>query len=204
MNSQKNSSYRAFTLAELLIALVILGVIATFTIPKVLTTQQNSQRTAVFREVIASLYQVAEAGVLEGVFTPTSQDSDQGPYFLDKLNFVKLCSTDSLAQGCWDAAQGDIDYDDAEMGGVMHNGAAIVGLGNSGGNIGRESVTIDWNGIDGPNLFGDDQMRIDICFGIADNICQIPSPYLKTNYPSYQIGPFSGASATLWEQVFAD
>lgn len=204
MNSQKNSSYRAFTLAELLIALVILGVIATFTIPKVLTAQQNAQRAAVFREVIASLYQVAEAGVLEGVFTPTSDESDQGPYFLDKLNFVRVFVTDSLAGGCWDAAQGDIAYDDEEAGGIMHNGASIVGLQGASGNVGRESVTIDWNGVDGPNLFGDDQMRIDICFGIADNLCQIPSPYLKTNYPAYQIGPFSGASATLWEQVFAD
>ena len=44
-----------FTLAELLIALAILGVIATFTIPKILASQQNTQAVAVTREDIATL-----------------------------------------------------------------------------------------------------------------------------------------------------
>lgn len=42
-----------FTLAELLISLAILGVIATFTIPKVLSAQQNSQYKAQAKEVAA-------------------------------------------------------------------------------------------------------------------------------------------------------
>lgn len=41
---------KGFTLAELLIALAILGVIATFTIPKVLNSSQSGQNTAIFKE----------------------------------------------------------------------------------------------------------------------------------------------------------
>ena len=44
-----------FTLAELLIALAILGVIATFTIPKILTSQANSQRNAIAKEVMSMI-----------------------------------------------------------------------------------------------------------------------------------------------------
>lgn len=42
----------AFTLAELLIALAILGVIATFTIPKILATQQTQQYNAIAKDDI--------------------------------------------------------------------------------------------------------------------------------------------------------
>lgn len=39
----RQPGYFGFTLAELLIALGILGVIATFTIPKILSAQQDSK-----------------------------------------------------------------------------------------------------------------------------------------------------------------
>ena len=44
-----------FTLAELLIALVILGVIATFTIPKVLSSQQSNQWKSQAKEVASMI-----------------------------------------------------------------------------------------------------------------------------------------------------
>ena len=64
MNPPDGSGCRSddgFTLAELLIALAILGVIATFTIPKVLSSQQNSKSVAAAKEVasmISGAYQV--------------------------------------------------------------------------------------------------------------------------------------------------
>jgi len=41
---------QGFTLAELLISLAILGVIATFTIPKIINAQSNGQNTAIAKE----------------------------------------------------------------------------------------------------------------------------------------------------------
>lgn len=43
-------THLGFTLAELLIALAILGVIATFTIPKILSSQQNTKYNALAKE----------------------------------------------------------------------------------------------------------------------------------------------------------
>ena len=71
-------SNQGFTLAELLIALAILGVIATFTIPKILNSSQNGQNTAIAKEaasMIAGAYSSytlnngASAGVNAGVLT---------------------------------------------------------------------------------------------------------------------------------------
>ena len=51
-------AHKGFTLAELLIALAILGVIATFTIPKILSAQTSSQATAIAKEA-ASMFNAA-------------------------------------------------------------------------------------------------------------------------------------------------
>lgn len=42
--------YLGFTLAELLISLAILGVIATFTIPKIIKAQQDAKFNAIAKE----------------------------------------------------------------------------------------------------------------------------------------------------------
>ena len=69
-----------FTLAELLIALLILGVIATFTIPKVLQSQQSSHWNSSAKEVAGMLsegYQVLRSQNSN----PYLQALDLTPYF---------------------------------------------------------------------------------------------------------------------------
>jgi prepilin-type N-terminal cleavage/methylation domain-containing protein len=67
-------SNTGFTLAELLIALSILGVIATFTIPKLITTQANGRYNASAKEVasmITAAHQLASKdGILSSSTTP--------------------------------------------------------------------------------------------------------------------------------------
>lgn len=46
---------RGFTLAELLVTLLILGEIATFTIPKVITGQQNGQSNSIAKEAAGTI-----------------------------------------------------------------------------------------------------------------------------------------------------
>ncbi len=74
-----NKRSQGFTLAELLIALAILGVIATFTIPKILSSSQNGQNTAIAKEAASmvsgafSTYTLTNglaSGVTAGALTP--------------------------------------------------------------------------------------------------------------------------------------
>lgn len=85
---------QGFTLAELLIALAILGVIATFTIPKVLQAQQNGAWNSEAKEV---------AGMISGAYsayqqanTPTANTTfgDVTQY----LNYIAADTTSTIDQ----------------------------------------------------------------------------------------------------------
>ncbi len=52
---KKLNASKGFTLAELLISLAILGVIATFTIPKILSATSSSQNTAIAKEAASMI-----------------------------------------------------------------------------------------------------------------------------------------------------
>lgn len=55
MSNRNITPHTGFTLAELLISLAILGLIATFTIPKIMSAQQNNEYSAIAQEDIATL-----------------------------------------------------------------------------------------------------------------------------------------------------
>lgn len=81
-----------FTLAELLIALAILGVIAVFTIPKVLQSQQSSASNAVAKEALGTLSAAFSAYQLNNSLSASTKSADLTPY----LNYVKMGTTTVL------------------------------------------------------------------------------------------------------------
>jgi prepilin-type N-terminal cleavage/methylation domain-containing protein len=110
--------YSGFTLAELLIALAILGVIATFTIPKVLQSQQDTKSTAIAKETIATFSQAYQAYALK---QPVNGNTAWGD-FLQYVNYVKKDTVSiidsnpgqtSLDCSSWDCYR-------------LHNGAIIA------------------------------------------------------------------------------
>ena len=93
---------KGFTLAELLIALLIIAEIATFTIPKVLTSQYDARRKAVFKEVIGMVNAVQYQGWQMGEITVAESKS----YFFSHINAVKVCTSNSSTEGCWPQSYG--------------------------------------------------------------------------------------------------
>lgn len=81
-----------FTLAELLIALLILGEIATFTIPKILTAQQNGQRNAAAKEVIAAVSAAYQSYTYTSGTSGGTTFGNITPY----LNYVAVDTTSSM------------------------------------------------------------------------------------------------------------
>lgn len=145
-----------FTLAELLIALLILGEIATFTIPKILSSSQNAQKNAVFKETIGAL---SEALYLYCLSPEASANPNPYVYLSGRINTVKLCPSNASTQGCMGtSSSGEI----TEPGFVLHNGAMIAGLRNA--TWPDEGILIDWNGNAGSNVIGDDQIEVVLNF----------------------------------------
>jgi prepilin-type N-terminal cleavage/methylation domain-containing protein len=183
-----------FTLVELLIALQILAVIATYTIPKILSSTQNTQKSSVFKEVISTesaiFYQQWLLGNIKiGGTVNTS-------YLLNNTNAVKICSSNAQTQGCWtQALSGNVAGEGGEPGLVLHNGATIIGLRDESMSAphGYSGFAIDWNGPAGPNTEGDDQIEMQLCWeavacwgGEVQTGTIGVRPYMTPSYSLYQ------------------
>lgn len=84
--------HRGFTLAELLIALVIIGEIATFTIPKIITSQQNNTYNARAKEAISMVAAAYQQYLLQNGPSTSAGISNLTPY----MNYVALDNTSTI------------------------------------------------------------------------------------------------------------
>ncbi|MDD3013238.1 MAG: type II secretion system protein [Candidatus Gastranaerophilales bacterium] len=98
---------RGFTLAEVLITLMIIGVIASITIPALVNDIQDAQYKASFKKVYGTASQVWRLVVAENPSTyvgssgwsPCGSATDgRGDAFKAKFNVVKSCANQD---GCW-------------------------------------------------------------------------------------------------------
>ncbi|MCE3236123.1 MAG: hypothetical protein K0Q50_2303 [Vampirovibrio sp.] len=114
-------SHSGFTLAELLIALAVLGVIATFTIPKILHSSQNEQYKAVTKEASAAIAAAYQTYKLNNPISATTKLSDLTPY----LNYTKI---DTSGSSTIDDSQGlgTITCNSNNNCLRLHNGAVLL------------------------------------------------------------------------------
>jgi len=96
------NSNTGFTLAELLIALMILGEIATFTIPKIIIAQQNQTFNARTKEDIASMSAIYQQYITRNGASSSLSLSSLNSY----LNYTSLASS-----GLIDAVPGSTSLD---------------------------------------------------------------------------------------------
>jgi len=109
---------RGFTLTELLIVLMLLGVISTFTIPKVLQSSSNAANMSIYREAQATLAEALQVVQSRGSLTAGLSPAGLTQY----INFVRPVSSGFI--DCWGY---DCDCGDPQAGCIqLHNGAVLV------------------------------------------------------------------------------
>lgn len=183
---------KGFTLAELLLAIAILGVIAIFTIPKIITSQQTAQKMSLFQEALAALSTITYEGQITRDLTGTIYDT----YVLSRVNAVKICSTDADTEGCWTQATPGGSAE--QKGYVLSNGVTVAGLdtGSTSGSGYREAFFMDYNGTASPNTEGTDQIRLRACWGSGNcSAGQRPGTVVAE--------PGQATSITMYETIFA-
>lgn len=178
--------YTAFTLAEVLITLAIIGVVAALTIPLLITNYQQSQTIESFKKIYSTLdnaVKLSEShnGFVDSWSFPTQHSRDASDatellnffntYLRPYLNIAKSCDTSS---GCWTRSKmpnGSSSYCYYGVYGntiiyyVLNNGTNlfILSYGHTGFDaswapLSSYSIGIiaDINGYKGPNTLGKD------------------------------------------------
>ena len=126
-----------FTLAELLITLGLIGIIAMLTLPGLLDGMGTSNRRAIMKDTLKILTEAAEALTLQGnVPADTYQAMVSRIRTLDRNDTTKIIT--------------------------LHNGATLDSFngGCGGAQNPAETILIDLNGKNGPNTDGQDRVWV--------------------------------------------
>lgn len=132
-----------FTLSELLISLAVLGVIATFTVPKVLVAQQDASNKAKAKEVAAM---VSDAYNLYKSQNPVTANT-WGVDILTYVNYLKIDTSGTLIDDVYTG--GTISCSATTPCYQLHNGGVLSPWGRFGATSADRSVpfTFDPDGV---------------------------------------------------------
>lgn len=182
----------AFTLAEILIVVGIIGIVAQMTIPALITSTKNKEMVVRLKKTYAVLEQARglvsaeQGGDMSGLFSPEAGSTGGWNEFAKHLNLYKNCGKE---MGCWytkpvslinnststlESLNFDGEYDQQAGKGILADGTMIYF--NSWayncedayleGPVGYRHycgyIYVDLNGEKGPNMVGRDFFMFDI------------------------------------------
>jgi type II secretory pathway pseudopilin PulG len=165
-----------FTVAELLVALVALGVVATFTLPKLLNANQTQQKKAILKEDYTIISQAIHEMYQEG-YPATQTYSNTLLRFVKNINYTKYCPSSGYAEGCRDNI---LPYSWHTYPSVVLPNGSVLML-TVGGPL--FTIGIDYNGNDGPNRYTGTYADSDITFFMGNfSSVQQSHPYTSGYY----------------------
>ena len=157
--------YKGFTLAEVLVTLAVIGIVASLTIPSLMKSYEKQQWISGYKEtysIISQATKMIEAdngGTLIGAWSFGTND-ESGIYNAYKpyLKASKDCGLvgGHMTYGCYASSYKNLSGNGYPISGynslILTNGASVAF--NAG--IGRDYIYIDTNGLKGPNVRGKD------------------------------------------------
>ena len=162
-------NHKGYTLAEVLITLVIIGIIAAMTIPSVIANHRRQEVATMLKKSYMTISQAINRSIIDNGFPDTWTFPGTGneklinyaqTYILPYLQTVKICTPPDT---CFPMTYSPIDGAAAYSGttsvtAILADGTAIgiflYGDAYSG-------ITVDINGDKGPNTFGRDTFTLD-------------------------------------------
>ncbi len=149
----------AFTLAEVLVTVGIIGVVAAMTVPNLMENYQRQSYITQLRKVYSEVSQAADAALGEGN-TPRLRETPamrQGNFITNYFKTTQTCNADNLTD-CFGDAYTSINGSTIRFRDYVSGDAscAVVASGYAICLSGREMITVDVNGKQGPNVLGRD------------------------------------------------
>lgn len=170
----RHKKEQAFTLAETLITLGIIGVVAALVIPPLVTEYQKNVTVEGYKKAYSTLQNAVKLSTVDNGaveswdFPSTALNTTQAITFFNKylkpyLSISSSCET--ATKGCWSKTQA-INGNDSVLTGLTHSyiikyiltdGAdlSILNYGQ-GSNKGVQEIFVDINGFKPPNIMGKD------------------------------------------------
>ena len=111
-----NGTKNAFTLAEVLITLGIIGVVAAMTMPTLLNSTQGAQYRTAYKKALSVLSQAVVMNVALDDYdlsqtidsaAPTTTDATLYNLFNNRMNVAKVCTGSDCANESWGASNND-------------------------------------------------------------------------------------------------
>lgn len=201
--SNKNKKIIAFTLAEVLITISIIGVVAALTIPQLLNQTNDSELKNSWINAYSILSDAAAKARTDNGETQQNMIASNFyqtllPVYQQYLSFQKTCPNDARAEGCWhanflayngatcDTSQGGVcDFWQSSAGNpfrgaILNNGMLLLiqahtpTCTDNDTAFGCGRMTVDVNGFKPPNIYGKDIFTL-----VLDNTKVVP--YYKSN-----------------------
>lgn len=153
--------YVAFTLAEVLITLGIIGIVAAMTIPTIINSLETSRYKTAYKKAYSDGTQVIKQLSDENLFAAASYNDDNNVYktnftlFMNRFKVINTCVSGSNTSECW-------DFSGENIYGVYPNTSSYAFIDASGvawclASNNYHIIFIDTNGFNPPNQFGKDR-----------------------------------------------
>ena len=168
----KKKSYKAFTLAEALITLGIIGVVAAITIPSIIQKTKDKETVTAVKKAYtmfsqALLRAIGDNGDVSGWDFGTYNTSDGAlkveNYFKPYLNIAQDCG---ISGGCFPNKYFQISGIEDGVGDTFNSASSVFATAKladgslvavwSGGSSNYGFIIVDINGLKGPNTYGKD------------------------------------------------
>jgi prepilin-type N-terminal cleavage/methylation domain-containing protein len=194
-----SKKYKAFTLAEVLLTLLIIGVVASLVIPNLINDTQDAELKVAWKKAYGTIAQTYKLARLDDptVVSGYNCSDGSGKNFYNALKntmgYTKECIRHTFGN-CWadngvspDSSVYDpscpyfkLDRQDDSAAFVARDGTFWLLYGN-GTTINCPILAIDLNGNKGPNQWGTDVLSMRIAYDtIKFGECTIPAAILNT------------------------
>ncbi|OGI00338.1 MAG: hypothetical protein A2104_09740 [Candidatus Melainabacteria bacterium GWF2_32_7] len=171
-------SCKGFSLAEIILVIIILGVVACESIPVILNGYTKQTWTVAYKDTFSFVSQATKLLKLNNGDTLAGLwSNDQGMYqaYLPYFKVAKYCNNQNPYGSCFGSSYNCLDgtmpfADIATLYSIMLTNGVSLGFDIDGNGVGITAMYIDINGKKGPNVEGKDFHWLSISSTAADPV----------------------------------